>query len=141
MRVQSYDNSWVEAFGPEDIEDRLASLQTPTSRLRILNPFDPAIRDRNRAERLFGFNYRIEMFVPAAKRQWGYYVYPILEGDRFVGRIEVKADRKKDALNIIQFWPEGKTKWGAARIQKLQSELERLARFVKVNDINWLCEI
>lgn len=141
LRIQSYDNSWVEAFGPEDIEDRLGSLETPTTRLRILNPFDPAIRDRNRAERLFGFNYRIEMFVPAAKRQWGYYVYPILEGDRFVGRIEVKADRKKDRLNIIRFWPEGKAKWGAARVQKLHSELERMAKFVKVNDINWLCDI
>jgi uncharacterized protein YcaQ len=141
LRIQSYDNSWVEAFGPEDIEDRLASLETPTTRLRILNPFDPAIRDRNRAERLFGFNYRIEMFVPAAKRQWGYYVYPILEGDRFVGRIEVKADRKKDTLNIIKFWPEGNAKWGTTRVQKLHSELERMAKFVKVNDINWLCDI
>ncbi|MEP2980709.1 MAG: crosslink repair DNA glycosylase YcaQ family protein [Lentilitoribacter sp.] len=141
LRVQSYDNSWVEAYGPEDIEDRLASLEAPTTRLRILNPFDPAIRDRNRAERLFGFNYRIEMFVPAAKRQWGYYVYPILEGDRFVGRIEVKADRKKDTLNIIKFWPEGKTKWGAARIQKLHSELKRMARFININNINWFCKI
>jgi uncharacterized protein YcaQ len=141
LRIQSYDNSWVEAFGPGDIEDRLASLETPTTRLRILNPFDPAIRDRNRAERLFGFNYRIEMFVPAAKRQWGYYVYPILEGDRFVGRIEVKADRKKDTLNIIKFWQEGKAKWGAARVQKLHSELERMARFIKVNNIDWFCKI
>ena len=141
LRIQSHDKSWVEAFGPANIEDRLARLEKPTSRLRILNPFDPAIRDRNRLERLFGFNYRIEMFVPAAKRQWGYYVYPILEGDRFVGRIEVKADRKKGALNVIQFWPEGKTKWTPARIQKLHGELERLARFIKVSDIIWSCDM
>lgn len=141
LKVQSHDGSWVEAFGPYDIEERLYRLEKPTTRLRILNPFDPAIRDRNRLERLFGFNYRIEMFVPAAKRQWGYYVYPILECDRLVGRIEVKADRKKNELNIIQFWPEQKTKWGQARWEKLEAELERLARFVNVTDINWLCDI
>lgn len=141
LKVQSHDGSWVEAFGPQDIEERISRLEKPTTRLRILNPFDPAIRDRNRLERLFGFNYRIEMFVPAAKRQWGYYVYPILEGDRLVGRIEVKADRKKNELNIIQFWPEQKTKWGQARWEKLNAELERLARFVNVTNIKWLCDI
>lgn len=141
LRVQSHDGTWVDAFGAKDIQERLARLQKPTSRLRILNPFDPAIRDRNRLERLFGFSYRIEMFVPAAKRQWGYYVYPILQDDRFVGRIEVKADRKKNELNVIQFWPEGKTKWGQARTQKLQGELERLARFINVKNVNWLCDV
>lgn len=47
-----------------------------TSRLRIINPFDPVVRDRARLEALFGFDCRIEIFVPAAKRNWGYYVYP-----------------------------------------------------------------
>ena len=65
-----------------------------------------AVRDRNRLERLFGFDYRNEMFVPAAKRRWGYYVYPILEGDRFVGRIEIKANRRAKTLTVLKFWPE-----------------------------------
>jgi hypothetical protein len=105
--------------------------------LRILNPFDPVIRDRNRLARLFGFEYRVEMFVPAAKRVWGYYVFPILEGDRFVGRIEIKADRKASFLNVIGFWPEPGVKWPEARREKLAAELERMRRFIGVEEVKW----
>ncbi len=137
VEVQTYDGSWVQTLAAPDIEARLAELAPATSRLRILNPFDPAIRDRARAERLFGFEYRVEMFVPAAKRKWGYYVYPILEGDRFVGRIEVKADRKASTLNALQLWEEPGVKWTGARRQKLEAELVRMARFVGVDDVVW----
>lgn len=130
VEVQNADGSITAAFGAHDLEERLATLSAPTSRLRILNPFDPAVRDRNRLERLFGFNYRNEMFVPAAKRVWGYYVFPILEGDRFVGRIEAKADRKNGTLKVIKFWPEDRVKWSSARRAKLDAELDRLGRFV-----------
>lgn len=139
--VQASDGTWSTAFARADIEDRIANLEKPTSRLRILNPFDPAIRDRIRLERLFGFSYRIEMFVPAAKRQWGYYVYPILEAGRFVGRIEIKADRKNNELNVLQFWPENGVRWGDQRVVKLQAEISRLAKFVDVRKINWHCQI
>ena len=105
--------------------------------MRILNPFDPAIRDRKRLLRLFGFDYTVEMFVPAAKRTWGYYVYPLLEGDRFVGRIEVKADRKAGTLNVLSVWWEPKVKATSARLNKLNAELDRMARFVGVDDIIW----
>lgn len=130
VEVQNADGSMTAAYGARDLEYRLANLSAPTSRLRVLNPFDPAVRDRNRLERLFGFNYRNEMFVPAAKRVWGYYVFPILEGDRFVGRIEVKADRKCDTLNVINFWPEKLVTWTDSRRAKLDAELDRLGRFV-----------
>lgn len=135
--LQSADDQWIEGFAPADIESRLNDLPRPTSRLRILNPFDPVIRDRTRLSRLFGFDYRVEMFVPAAKRQWGYYVYPILEGDRFVGRIEIKADRKAGFIKVIGFWPENGSKWGAARSDKLEAELARLARLIGVSDVQW----
>ncbi len=60
--------------------------------MRVLSPFDPTLRDRDRTERLFGFFYRIEVFVPEPKRQYGYYVFPLLEGDRMIGRrIDMKA--------------------------------------------------
>ena len=130
VEVQNADGSITTAYGAFDLEERLANLSAPTSRLRILNPFDPAVRDRNRLERLFGFNYRNEMFVPAAKRVWGYYVFPILEGDRFVGRIEAKANRKNGILKVIDFWPEDRVKWSKARHAKLDAELDRLGRFV-----------
>ena len=139
VEVQGADGSWTQAVALPDIEARLANVSLPTSRLRILNPFDPAVRDRDRLERLFGFEYRIEIFVPAAKRRWGYYVFPILEGDRFVGRIEVKADRSKDKLNVLNLWHEPKVKWTAQRAQKLDGELDRMARFIGVSLVNWDC--
>ena len=132
VEIQCADKSVHKALAPADIEERLQSMKAPTSRLRILNPFDPVIRDRGRLQRLFGFDYRIEIFVPAAKRQYGYYVYPILEGDRFVGRIEVKADRKKGVLLVENLWWEKGVKATSARMKKLEAELERMARFVGV---------
>ncbi len=137
VEVETADRTWFSAVAPADIEARLAALTPSTSRLRILNPFDPVIRDRTRLERLFGFNYRVEMFVPAAKRVWGYYVYPILEGDRFVGRIEVKADRKASTLTVLNFWPEPGVKWPPARHDKLRAELDRLRRFAGVETLVW----
>lgn len=134
LRVQAADGSWFEAVGPEDIETRL-DLMPPTSRLRILNPFDPLIRDRVRLERLFGFDYRNEMFVPKAKRRWGYYVFPLLERDRFVGRLEAKAHRDAGVLQVLNLWPEPGVKWTPARDEKLAAELTRLARFVDVPDV------
>lgn len=137
VEISCADKSTVCILAPPDIEDRLAKAQAPTSRLRILNPFDPVIRDRNRLKRLFGFDYTVEMFVPAAKRRWGYYVYPLLEGDRFVGRIEVKADRKAGQLNVLRLWLESKVTWTPARAEKLDAELARLARFVGLEHVTW----
>jgi uncharacterized protein YcaQ len=139
VEVQAADGSWSNAFAAADIGARLAQTDTPTSRLRILNPFDPVIRDRTRLKRLFGFDYRVEMFVPAAKRVWGYYVYPLLEGDRFVGRIEVKGDRAEGALNVLAFWPEPGVKWSPSRWDKLDAELARFARLAEVQNVIWAC--
>jgi uncharacterized protein YcaQ len=137
VEVETHDGDWLPAVALADIEERLASAPAPTSRLRILNPFDPAIRDRNRLMRLFGFDYTIEIFVPAAKRRWGYYVYPLLEGDRFVGRIELKADRSAGTLTLDRIWPEDGVKWTDAREARLAAELDRMARFIGVDDVIW----
>ena len=104
----------------------------PTGRLRILSPFDPALRDRKRAERLFGFSYRIEIFVPEHKRKYGYYVFPILEGDRLVGRIDMKAERDRDRLHVKALWPERGVRFGAGRTARLRTALERTARLADV---------
>jgi uncharacterized protein YcaQ len=118
--------------------DTLESLPLcPTERMRILSPFDPALRDRKRAARLFGFDYRIEIFVPEAKRRYGYYVFPILEGDRLMGRIDMKAMRDRDALHVKALWPEQGVRFGAGRMAKLDTALERSARIADVSEISF----
>lgn len=78
----------------------------PPPIMRALNPFDPLIRDRKRLKRLFGFDYTIEIFVPEAKRKFGYYVYPLFDGDRLVGRVDAKADRPNGTLAVRKIWTE-----------------------------------
>ncbi|WP_172295681.1 winged helix-turn-helix domain-containing protein [Pseudoruegeria sp. HB172150] len=116
------------------------SLPEPSNRVRLLSPFDPVLRDRNRAERLFGFHYRIEIFVPEAKRRYGYYVFPVMQGDRVIGRIDAKRDGK--VLAVRAFWPEAGVRMGKARLAGLVSELERVGNLAGTDEIvfaeDWL---
>jgi len=137
VEVEMQDGGRYLALAPADIRERITALQSPCPRLRLLNPFDPAIRDRKRLSRLFGFEYRNEMFVPKAKRRWGYYVYPLLERDRFVGRIELRGNRETGRLTVAGFWQEPGTRWGAARKQRLGAELVRFGRLAGLAEVEW----
>lgn len=129
--VESADGSTRCHYALPEILD--LEVPEPSQSVRILSPFDPALRDRKRAERLFGFHYRIEIFVPAAKRQYGYYVFPVMEGDRMIGRIDMK--RTGACLDVTNFWPETRVKMGSGRLARLRSELERAARFAGCDDL------
>jgi len=122
-----------KALAFNDLPDRLDDLPAPPERVRALSPFDPLIRDRKRCLRLFGFDYRIEVFVPQKKRQYGYYVFPLLEGSQFIGRIDMK--QEKGVLKVIGLWFEPGVKMGKHRKAALDAELERQRRFVGAKDI------
>lgn len=124
IEVEMADGSRRRSFSSEALLDRLAVLPMPSQRVRVLSPFDPALRDRARAERLFGFRYRIEIFVPAPRRRYGYYVFPVMQGCRLIGRIDAK--REAGVLAVRAFWPEAGVSMTKARQAGLLAELQRL---------------
>ncbi len=115
-----------------DIETVVASLGQAPGRIRALSPFDPVIRDRARLQRLFGFDYRIEIYVPQSRRKYGYYVFPLLEGDRLIGRIDMRAERANDRLTVKALWLEAKVRPSRGRLERLHGELVRQARLAGV---------
>ena len=98
---------------------------TVPNRVVFLSPFDRLIHDRTRTEALWDFYYRLEMYVPKTKREYGYYVLPILRGDKLIGRIEPVHDRKAGVLRVQDVWWEP-----GLRPVSLDAPLRRLARFL-----------
>jgi uncharacterized protein YcaQ len=100
----------------------------------LLCPFDPLIFFRPRVERLFNFHYRIEIYTPAAKRQFGYYVWPFLLDGRLVGRVDIKAERARDALHVVGAFTEPGQ--DAARVaDALAVELRSMASWLGLGDV------
>jgi uncharacterized protein len=114
---------WLER-GRLHVHPEISDEPVP-SRVAILSPFDRLVHDRNRAEALWGFHYRLEMYVPKAKRLFGYYVFPVLRGDRVVGRIDVERDKVAGGLKVNGVWWED-----GVRPVPLARELKRLAMWV-----------
>lgn len=137
IEVEQADGGLRKVVARPCVTDDPACDTAPSRRLRVLSPFDPALRDRGRAKRLFGFDYTIEVFVPEAMRRYGYYVFPVLEGDRIVGRVDMKAHRHRDLLHIRALWPEPGVRWGKARANAFAAEAARLTRLAGVANVTW----
>jgi uncharacterized protein YcaQ len=125
------------AYALPDWERRLKRLPEPPPLTRLLSPFDPVLRDRARALRLFGFDYRFEAFVPEPQRRFGYYVLPVLEGDRLVGRIDPKFERAEGLLKVRRVYWEPGVRATRARVKSLQEAAERLASFIGAEAVEW----
>ena len=116
------------------MESVVSGQSDPKARLEFLAPLDPMMWDRKLIEALWGFQYSWEIYTPASKRKYGYYVLPMVYGDRFVGRIEPKADRKTKALTVRNVWLEP----GVRQTKKLTGQIDRaVQRLAKFNECSW----
>ena len=104
------------------------------ARLEFLAPLDPMLWDRKLIEALWGFSYSWEIYTPASRRKYGYYVLPVLYGDRLIGRIEPKADRKNGIFTVSRVWFEP----GVRQTKKLSDRMDgAVRRLAKLNQCSW----
>jgi uncharacterized protein YcaQ len=126
VRVEGWDEQAylsVDAKLPRQIEGE-----------SLLSPFDPVVWFRPRALRLFDFHYRIEIYVPAAKRRWGYYVLPFRVGEQIVARVDLKADRQNKRLLVLAVHEEPSVEQGAC-VEPLVRELRALMSWLEFEEI------
>jgi uncharacterized protein YcaQ len=113
-----------------------AHLEHPfRGRTAVLSPFDRLIHDRVRALELFDIDYRLEIYVPPAQRRWGYFVLPVLQGDRFVARFDAKRDPDKSTLRVLALHAEPGTTPASARI--VAKEAKALGRWLGLKHVEY----
>ncbi len=126
------DDWWINA---DDLETLAADFAPRTA---LLSPFDNLLCDRARTEALFGFSHRLEIYTPQAKRRWGYFVLPVLDGDRLVARIDLAMDRKRNVLVAREVFAEPRVPRGKRLPKAIRRELERLAKWRGAREIEVL---
>ncbi|HYK98108.1 MAG TPA: crosslink repair DNA glycosylase YcaQ family protein [Candidatus Acidoferrales bacterium] len=104
-------------------------------RAAILSPFDRLIHDRVRSRELFDLDYVLEIYVPPAKRRWGYYVLPVLKGDRFIARFDSRADREAGVLRVLAMHAEPGSTPDDAKV--VGREVRALARWLKLPNVTY----
>ncbi len=125
VEIEGLAGSWVA-------DEKLLAADF-AGRAAILSPFDRLVYDRTRTLRLFGFDYRLEIYVPVAKRRWGYYVLPVLSGDRLVARVDAKADRDLGKLRVFALHRESHTT--RRDLDGAEGELHALAAWLGLDGV------
>ncbi len=125
---------WVR---PADLETatRLRRAAPSTERAVLLSPFDPVLWDRERALALFGFRQVLEIYVPPAKRVYGYYCLPVLAGDRLVGRVDLKAHRREGCLRVVRRHLEDAARTGVPARAAGAAAAKAVERFARGVDL------
>lgn len=129
VRVEGWQHG---AFVHASLDDELVRAQAGTlkaSHTAVLSPFDPLVWDRKRASELFGFDYRIECYTPAPKRQYGYFVLPLLHRGKLVGRIDAKAHRKEGVFEVKSLYLEQGVRITQSLAQDLGKAIQKLAEW------------
>lgn len=126
---------WYLSAAALPVLERLEGEWNP--RTTLLSPFDTLIIDRTRTEQLFDFRYRMEIYVPKAKRQYGYFVMPILHGDRLIGRIDAAMDHTRSRLIVNAVYAEADAPAGLAAGRAVARAVEELAAFLSAREINY----
>ena len=111
------------------MESVIAGQADQAARLEFLAPLDPMLWDRKLVEALWDYRYSWEIYTPAAKRKYGYYVLPMLYGDRLIGRIEPKADKKTKTLTVRNIWFEPDVRQTKKLSGLIGKAVQRLAKF------------
>jgi len=126
----------------DDVELLNAPPEPPPS-VAFISPYDALVWDRKLLGSLFGFDYVWELYVPAAKRRWGWYVLPILFGDRLVGRIEPRIDTVEGAVQVLAVWWEDGFEPSRADgfVDAMREALGAYLRFAKAERIEWPTEL
>ncbi|WP_058301487.1 winged helix-turn-helix domain-containing protein [Gorillibacterium timonense] len=120
------------------LADRVRSETSLFGRLEFLAPLDNLLWDRKLIKAIFGFDYKWEIYTPLAQRKFGYYVLPVLDGTRFLGRIEMTVDKKKKELTVQHLWLEPEMELTDAVQRRLQERLTRFAEFHQCRTIHSL---
>ncbi|MEN3796237.1 winged helix-turn-helix domain-containing protein [Aeromonas caviae] len=129
VRVEGWQHG---AFVHASLADELVRAQAGTlkaSHTAVLSPFDPLVWDRKRAKDLFGFDYRIECYTPAPKRQYGYFVLPLLHRGKLVGRMDAKAHRKEGVFEVKSLYLEDGIRVTRTLAQDLGKAIQKLAEW------------